>query len=203
MNTARKLKQRTCKAPECENQFSPFNSLQNWCSPECGAKLAMLRLEKAERKKKLAAKREHLAAKRAFKDKDRSWHRKRAQDTMNKWTRLVRDRTLPCVSCDKPQQFDGFGDPIGRWAASHYKSRGAHPELAFNEFNLHKSCWRCNDMLSGNVGPYRVELINRIGLDKVEWLEGPHEPMKCTIDDFKAIREKYAGLLREAGVKPP
>lgn len=44
---------------------------------------------------------------------------------------------------------------------------------------------------------YRVNLINRIGLERVESLEGPHDPAKYTIDDLKAIKATYKAKLRE------
>jgi hypothetical protein len=50
---------------------------------------------------------------------------------------------------------------------------------------------------SGNLGPYRIELIKRIGQEKVDWLEGPHEPKRYTIDDLKAIKAHYRALTRE------
>ena len=50
---------------------------------------------------------------------------------------------------------------------------------------------------SGNLGPYRMELIKRIGQEKVDWLEGPHEPKRYTIDDLKAIKAHYRALARE------
>ena len=38
---------------------------------------------------------------------------------------------------------------------------------------------------------YEVNLINRIGQDRVDWLKGPHEPAKFTADDLAAIKEQY------------
>jgi hypothetical protein len=31
----------------------------------------------------------------------------------------------------------------------------------------------------------------------VEWLEGPHEPQKWSIDDLKAIKAEYSRKARE------
>ncbi|KPB51361.1 Prophage PssSM-02 [Pseudomonas coronafaciens pv. oryzae] len=44
---------------------------------------------------------------------------------------------------------------------------------------------------------YRAELVRRIGIVNVEWLEGPHEPQKYTIEDLKALTGKYRALTKE------
>jgi hypothetical protein len=50
---------------------------------------------------------------------------------------------------------------------------------------------------SGNIVEYRIRLVQKIGADKVAWLEGPHEPKRYTIDDLKAITADYRQKLRE------
>jgi hypothetical protein len=44
---------------------------------------------------------------------------------------------------------------------------------------------------------YRIGLVNRIGLDAVEWLEGPHPLPKWTADDYRAIRDNYRAKLKD------
>ena len=51
--------------------------------------------------------------------------------------------------------------------------------------------------LSGNAVLYRRALVELIGVEKVEWLEGPHEPKKYTIDDLKAIKAEYIRKRKE------
>jgi hypothetical protein len=76
--------------------------------------------------------------------------------------------------------------------AGHYMSVGSTPELRFNEDNVHKQCERCNSYFSGNLVNYRRELINRIGVERVEFLERKdHEPLKLTIDEIKELIKKY------------
>ncbi|WP_205968727.1 recombination protein NinG, partial [Pseudomonas viridiflava] len=55
----------------------------------------------------------------------------------------------------------------------------------------------CNTQLSGNIVNYRLALVRRIGITNVEWLEGPHEPQKYTIEELKALTAKYRALTRE------
>jgi hypothetical protein len=86
------------------------------------------------------------------------------QNSFNKYVRL-RDAKDGCISCDKPH------DWRGQWHASHYFSRGHSSLLRFNLWNVHKSCSVCNSHLSGNIGQYTPRLINKIGQDKLDWLE--------------------------------
>ena len=69
--------------------------------------------------------------------------------------------------------------------------------MALNELNCHKQCAPCNNHLSGNLVNYRVNLIEKKGLDKVEWLEGLHEPKKYTVDELWDIEKQYKQKLKE------
>jgi hypothetical protein len=50
---------------------------------------------------------------------------------------------------------------------------------------------------SGNLLGYRPRLLEKIGMEKLEWLEGPHAPKKYTIDELKALTAHYRALTRE------
>lgn len=112
------------------------------------------------------------------------------QREVNKWIRW-RDRNEPCISCGKPPSAPG------QWHASHYRSTAAAPELRFDEDNIHKSCAKCNDHLSGNLVPYRIALIAKIGIERVERLEGPHEPKRYRAEDLIELRKAFVSRLRE------
>jgi hypothetical protein len=76
-------------------------------------------------------------------------------------------------------------------------SVGSTPELRFNEDNVHLQCERCNSFLSGNLLNYRINLIERIGVERVEFLERKdHEPSKLTIEEIQAITKKYRNKLK-------
>ena len=111
-----------------------------------------------------------------------------AQKWFNKYVRL-RDKDEPCISCQRYH--------TGQYHAGHYLSVGANPELRFNELNNNKQCSACNNHLSGNIVNYRPNLINKIGIDNLEWLEGPHKPKKYTIDQLKEIIAKYKAKCKE------
>lgn len=189
-------KTRKCriKAEGCEVAYTPFNSLQKCClNPKCVLEF----YRKQEKKKRLReAKREreeHRQAKERLKTKS-DWLRE-AQTAFNKWIRLRDIKAFQdagdevvCISCQKPPK---------KMNAGHYLSVGAHPELRFEPLNNNLQCEHCNSYKSGNQINYRKHLITKIGLTKVEWLEGPHPAKKYSIEDIKEIKSKYSKLARE------
>lgn len=124
------------------------------------------------------------------------WYIKEAQKWFNKRIRL-RDNGKPCISCGRPYRLT-FG---GAFDCGHYRSVGSCPELRFEELNAAAQCVRCNRDLSGNVAEYRKGLIDRIGQDKVDWIEGHHHTKKYTIDDLKKIIEENKAICKELEAK--
>ena len=177
----------TCKA--CQQPFQRVRALQAVCSFRCAAKTVMAK-KKAEK--------EDTRARRLTLKTRGDWIGE-AQDEFNKFIRL-RDAMLGCVSCGitNPPMTAG-----GQWDAGHWKSRGARPELRFDESNCHKQCKTCN---GGSKHPrkaetvsqaYRIELIKRIGLEAVEKLEGPHPAMHYSVDDLRILKHVYRQKAKE------
>jgi len=165
---------RTCK---CGNTYFRFTTLQNKCVKCLAEKGRKIRIK--EKTKEFKLRKEKLKSRTDFQEE--------AQKSFNVFIR-ERDKNLPCISCGTFRAL--------QWDAGHYEKTSSHPELRFEELNCHKQCSRCNDHLHGNDKEYRKELINRIGIEKVEWLEGPHEPKKYTVDDLKQIRDKYRVMAK-------
>ncbi|MEK2607714.1 recombination protein NinG [Pseudomonas shirazensis] len=180
----KEVKQKTCKA--CGSKFTPsFNSTQAVCSIKCAQAHAPANQEKA---RKAIAQRERREIKvRKEKLKSRAGYVREAQAVFNRWVRL-RDEALPCISCGRHHQ--------GKYDAGHYRTTAACPELRFDPLNVHKQCSPCNTQLSGNIVAYRLGLIRRIGEESVDWLEGPHEAKRYTIDDLKAIKAEYQAKIK-------
>ncbi|AYL16387.1 recombination protein NinG [Pseudomonas syringae pv. actinidiae] len=179
-------KAKKCRVPECGASFAPQKLGQAVCSPACAiidaprnqakARKALAQVERSEikvRKEKL---------------KSRSDHMKDTQQAFNEWVRH-RDMGEPCVSCGRHHN--------GQWHAGHYRSVGGHPALRFEPLNVWRQCAPCNTHKSGDLVNYRAELVRRIGIVNVEWLEGPHEPQKYTVEELKALTAKYRALTRE------
>ncbi len=159
-----------------------------FCNTQCMTTYAFKNKEKGKQIK-------HRAQKKQLKDNDRSLRMREAQKAFNAFIR-ARDKGKPCISCG---YMPNFSDHIGGSGiqAGHYKSRGSSPELAYEELNCHVQCYKCNVHLSGNIKGYRPALIEKIGLDKVEWLEGPHKAKKYTCDQLKEIELKYKAKIKE------
>lgn len=177
MNKKPKPKSKKCK--ECSNKFTPWVSTQLVCSPKCGIEYARKKEAKKqakelkERKQKLMTKSEWM---------------KLAQAEFNKFIRL-RDKDEPCISCGRHHQ--------GQYHAGHYRTVGANPELRFEELNCHKQCSACNNHKSGNIVDYRINLVRKIGQEAIDWLEGPHDPLRLTVEQIQEIRKKYRDKCKE------
>jgi len=118
--------------------------------------------------------------------KTRGDHIQELQSAFNEWIRL-RDAGQPCISCGSYQ---------GDWHAGHYRSVGSEPALRFEPDNVHKQCALCNTILCGSLAGYRINLIERIGLERVEWLEGAHPPQKLTIAEIRDMKTFYRAEVR-------
>ena len=187
---ARRCKQ--CKAVElppaakCESIIEK----KGYCSVECLADHTKAKRIEAAIKKERAAIRQ---AKERFKTRQ-EWI-KDAQRWFNKWIRL-RDAGQPCISCGNTGGNDkGLGGH--NYDAGHYRSVGASPELRFEPDNCFKQCVKCNRDMSGNVVNMRIEILKRIGQERLDFIEGSHKPKKYTIDDLKEIKAKYKSLCYE------
>lgn len=181
---------RRCRNEQCRKLFEPtFSSLQVACSPECAH--AWSRTTQGQNHVAKAKRKEHRERKAALKTKG-DWLAE-AQVQFNKYIRL-RDYDQPCISCNTPPN-----DRTNFWDCGHYRSVGACPELRFEELNAHKQCKKCNRTdsgLSGNIVEYRIRLTNRIGVRKLNWLEGPHVMPRLRIEDIKFIKSKYTALCK-------
>lgn len=183
------LKQHKCK--ECGEYYTKFRSTQQVCSVKCAMAMGK---RKAEEKRKKLEKADRLEASRRMRErkeklKSRPDWLKDLQRVFNEFIRL-RDADLPCISCGRYHQ--------GQWHAGHYRSVGACPELRFNEDNTHKQCSACNNHLSGNILEYRLGLIEKIGIERVEFLERQdHPPLKLSVEEIKDLMKAYKAKVKE------
>jgi len=187
MLQAKKPRPKKCRVESCRALFVPARMGQAVCSPAC----AIIDAPKNQDRARKAIQQEGRKSLRAAKErvKTKGQYMREAQTAFNAWVR-ARDAGLPCISCGTTADV--------QYAAGHFRSAGGHPELRFEPLNVHLQCNRnCNMAKSGNLGPYRFELIKRIGQDKVDWLEGPHEPKRYTVDELKAITAEYRAKTRE------
>lgn len=100
----------------------------------------------------------------------------------NKFIR-ERDKENGCITC---------GDPVTE--AGHYYSAGKFNALRFNEDNVHGQCTVCNCIKNGNLVLYRIELIKKIGIERVTFLDNVAmnlKPFKWEKEVLKRIYDKY------------
>jgi hypothetical protein len=175
---------RKCKV--CREVFTPTKPMQSVCSPDCALSLATSKRAKAVKVEQVKERRADKVKRDKLKSKS-DWA-KEAQTAFNRFIRL-RDHDQPCISCGRHHS--------GQYHAGHYLSVGARPELRFCETNVHKQCSVCNNHLSGNIVMYRIGIFKKLGLQAVDWLEGPHQLRHDTIDDLKTLAARYNMLARE------
>ena len=176
-----KLNKRKCK--NCGEEFQKTSPLQSVCGIKCGVERSHELNKKLREKKSKADTKEMKKGLLTQPD-----YLKLCQKVFNEFIRL-RDKDLPCVSCGtfKCEEFHA-----GHYVASTYQY------LRFEEFNVWKQCSKCNTHLRGNLIPYRIELIKRIGLAKVEQLENDrHNNFKLSIPEIIDLIAEYKHKLKD------
>jgi hypothetical protein len=169
---------KSCK--KCGENFTPFSTLDKHCYVCKKTEQALKNLAKIKKEKVKKQKEDLLTT---------SDYLKLAQQVFNKWIRL-RDANKPCISCGK--EINGVRH------ASHYLSSGGHSAVRFHPDNVWVSCYKCNVMLSGNGIEYRMRLIKKIGLERVEWLEiNGHEVKRWTKYELKELISTYKKKIKD------
>ncbi|HBK47929.1 MAG TPA: hypothetical protein DDZ74_00895 [Pseudomonas sp.] len=186
MRTAvKEVKRKTCRA--CGTKFRPSLSTQKACGVQCALELAKKPENQVAARKAISQRERREIQVRKQKLKSRADYVREAQAVFNQWVRL-RDEAQPCISCGRHHQ--------GKYDAGHYRTTAACPELRFDPLNVHKQCSPCNTQLSGNIVEYRLGLIRRIGQELVDWIEGPHEAKRYTIEELQAIKAEYRAKFK-------
>jgi len=185
MIAAHKPKPKKCKV--CRKEFQPVRAIQPVCQNfDCAVTYATKAAERAKARRDANDRKDLREAKE--KAKTRGKWAAEAQAAFNSFIR-ARDAGKPCISCGRHHK--------GSWDAGHYRARSVVPALRFNELNCHAQCVPCNRHMHGNLIEYRIRLIERIGVELVQWLEGSHEPKHYSISDLKAIKAEYVAKLNE------
>lgn len=185
--------------PHCKGKLEAGQKLH----PHCIDAYAEAEGAKAERKRQKQAR---AAAK---VERAETRRRKEAIKTIPQLTReaqlafnayiRARDQAAghDCISSGRPLDWSGNAVDAG-----HYRSTGAAPHLRFNEDNCHAQSKHDNQFLAGNAIDYRIRLIGRIGLERVEALEANNEIRKWTREELIAIRDHYRALNKQAKKEP-
>lgn len=184
------VKVKKCAVKECRQPFIPRSMTHKACGPDCAQALGKAEAEKKAKRAVLEDRKQTRAQRESL--KTRSDYMKEAQHAFNRYVRL-RDASRPCICCGRPLQSGGTG---GGFDAGHYRSVGSAPHLRFNEDNCHGQTKQCNRYGAGRAVDYRLGLIDRIGISRVEALEADTSSPKWSADDLKAIRDTYRARAR-------
>jgi len=174
-----------CKV--CKSQFLPSAPWIKHCSEDCGAELGLMLVAKQKAK----AQRQERAETKAklIELEPLEYFLKKAEKACNAYIR-ARDAGNGCISCGRHD--------AEQWNAGHFISVGANRTLRFEEDNIHLQCARpCNKDKGGNSIEYRKALVKKIGVDRVEWLEGWHPTVKRTREQVEAIEAHYKEKLKQ------
>lgn len=181
MLTSKHPKARTCEI--CPNTFVPQRMGQVVCGPVCGLKKAKAdRLEK-EKAERVETKRRKEALKKI--SELEADCRKIVQEIAR-----IRDRNDGCISCHMGPNYDG------QWHGSHYRSHGGCSSTQFHLWNIHKSCAQCNNHKAGNIAEYRPRLVEKIGADRVEWLDNQPKSQKFSREYLYRFKDVMGKRLR-------
>ena len=185
--TNRKPRPKRCRNPDCRQQFTPARPLQAVCSPACAVVVGRIATAKAAKRAEQVERQQIRKRKQAI--KSLSELASDAQEYVNRYVRL-RDRAKPCVSCGRPASWQG------QWHASHLKSTGSNSALRFNLWNIHKACQPCNHRKGGNIGEYRIRVIDRIGLARLDWLDQHPRSRRYTREYLIRLKQVFARRCR-------
>lgn len=177
----KQLKQKKCRV--CKALFNPYRSTQVVCNYLC----AQLYADELNRKKEL----KDWKIKKAKMKEDlmslSDWL-KIAQIHFNTYIRQ-RDKDQLCISCQKP--------PLKK-NAGHFFNANNHYSVRFDERNVHLQCEHCNTFLSGNLIPYRENLIKKIGVQEFEDLSKiANETRKFNIQEVKELINIYKNKIKK------
>jgi len=177
----KQLKQKKCRV--CKTLFNPFRSTQVVCNYLC----AQLYADELNKKKEL----KDWKIKKAKMKEDlmslSDWL-KIAQTHFNTYIRQ-RDKDQLCISCQKP--------PLKK-NAGHFFNANNHYSVRFDERNVNLQCEHCNTFLSGNLIPYRENLIKKIGVQEFEDLSKiANETRKFNIQEVEELINIYKNKIKK------
>lgn len=178
------------KCKHCNTKFEAKFFLQKFCmsTDECRSAAAKFAIEYSKKIQIAKDNREWQREKKVRKEAllSHSEWLNLFQKVFNTYIR-TRDKNSRCISC---------GTSNGQMHCGHYRAVSVAPQLRFNEDNCAKQCARCNTYLSGNLINYRIALIEKIGLERVEKLENDNSNLKISIPEIKEKIKEYKEKIK-------
>ncbi len=97
-----------------------------------------------------------------------------------------------CISCGRVL-------PVSQLDGGHYIGR-RHTSTELESDNVQPQCRQCNRFLAGDAVAYRIGLIKKLGVERVERLESlleSKDSKKKTSKEYEELAKKYRKELRE------
>ena len=184
-----KPRMKSCKV--CRARFEPRMPLQVACGLACAAEHG----KKVTAQQKAKKQRTERAQDKAKLDTFKTYPQLIAA-CQKAFNAVVRYRDMlaghRCISSGRVLDWNGNAVDAG-----HYRSTGSAPHVRFNFDNCHAQSKHDNQYKAGNAVDYRIGLIARIGLERVEALEADNTPAKWTHDDLRRMTKEFQAQLRE------
>lgn len=170
----------------CKTLYTPARMGQRVCSVPCATKSAKKARKEAVEAARVERKQDRARLEKLKKISELETDcRKIVQEIAR-----IRDREDGCISCHLGPNYDG------QWHGSHYRSHGGCSSLQFHLWNIHKSCAQCNKFKAGNIAEYRPRLVEKIGADRVDWLDNQPKSQKFSREYLYRFKEVMGRRLR-------
>ncbi len=179
-------KLKTCKW--CKQKFEPSRPTKICCSPDCEYDYGLKHASRAEHIRGIADRK--VIREKKDKAKTITQHADDTQKPVNAVIRY-RDKDKGCISCGKPLR--------GIFHAGHYKpvGRGLNWSIRYHHDNIFGQCVECNHFKSGNQAAMRDGVLERIGAERLAFIEGPQPDANFTIEKLKQIAADHRKTLKE------
>jgi hypothetical protein len=146
VNNPHKLKGYNCSVCGDRFQKKMSDTITKWCSEDCKEEYDSVSLELGLKNSEETKKETTLS----------EW-KERLQNVINEIVK-IKDKDFPCIVT---------GEHEGEMHAGHFFSVGAHPELRFNVWNIHKQCFNSNVIEGGEPTAYAYGFLDRYGSEQL------------------------------------
>jgi len=185
------------RCPQCRARFTPEERGLR-IHPECVDAWYTAHRERQAKKAEAKRKKDAAADKRVTKQKLEGMKTipMLIKEADKAFQAFIRERDMQagyaCISSGRPLDWTG-----GKTHAGHWRSKGAASALRYHEDNCHGQSAHDNLYKSGSAVSYRVGLIARIGLERVEALECMNAVHQWTRDELLGIKAIYVQKLKQ------
>tara|TARA_R100000544_G_scaffold10036_1_gene4237 strand:+ start:440 stop:988 length:549 start_codon:yes stop_codon:yes gene_type:complete len=177
----RKRRCRNCKKYKVAEDGLVINN-GFYCDIDCATQYGFKNKEKGKEIK-------HKAQKKAYNENKLSTRKRATKEACHEYIRL-RDKNNLCICCSEP-----LGDD---YHAGHFLESGNNPKVRYDEDNIHAQRAYCNTYKGGDSGMYKENLIEKIGIERVERLLSlKGGTVKRNADDYREVERYYKGKIKD------